>query len=246
MISTRNPSVSKEFLENLEKRTANKSESFGVKNVDNPLSHEKAEELVDSSNDSASFLWEESNAVHAPDQEVEEKELCCSEEAPKRSLANCLSDRDWLNELEYLFAAGLLDELKDTLQRSYNETENPFEFILFIMTFADHDIFSGKKSLVHMALAEFESWLEDKNKRMGEMGREMMMPTRQQQDNALEIVVTSKLLFFESIKRIFKLDCANNEFLEKHIRYLLHTGRRYKEVNINTYLFIYLFILRGY
>lgn len=226
-ISNRNPSVSKDFLENLEKRTLNKNESLKAINSNSNVTN--TDSLLPISCDKAvSSLWEN---IKDDSSDVEEREPCSSaDEAPKRTFANCLSDRDWLNEFEYLFAAGLFDELKETLQHAYNKNESPFDFVLFIMTFAEHDIFSGKKSLVHIALSEFESWLENENKKMVEMGQEVLTTTRQQKDNAMEIVVTSKLLYFETIKRLFNLDCADNGYLEKHIRYLLHTGRRYKEV----------------
>lgn len=225
-ISERNPSLSKEFIKNLERRTANKSDTLEFVQY----SHKSGNTGKNFDDSEASSSWCEQSCDTDSSQIAEEiTEHYYTEELPKRFPATSLSDRDWLDEFEYLFAAGLLDELKETLKKSFDENENPYNFILFIMTYAEHDIFSGKKSLVHIALTEFETWMENENKRMGEMGSELMIPTREQQDSALEIVVTSKLLFFEMIKRLFKLDCGDNQFLEKHIRYLLSTGRKYKE-----------------
>lgn len=227
VLSSKNPLVPKEFLKSLEKKSAQittysskteKSEYQALSMQDKAMMNEDSETTVQ-------FVGQ------IPLNNSDSDGLLCTQQ-PR--LNNCLSDRDWLEELQYLFTAGLKDDLKMMLKKSFIESKDPFNFVLFIMLYAEHDLFSGKNSLTHIMLTEFESWMEKQTE--GKTERELqnlgLIASQEHQDNAFEIVVTSKLLFFEPIKRIFKLDCSNNGFLEKHVRYLLHTGKRYKEVMI--------------
>ena len=236
VLSSKNPLVPKEFLQSLEKKSAQlttiASKTKTSVNNETPSAQEKATRMQDFVNEIQpdEQIVLNSSDVSYPDIHVQESdEITCAE---LQRLNNCLSDRDWLDELQYLSTADAKDDLKLMLTRSFSETKDPFDFVLFVMLYAEHDIFSGKNSLTHIMLAEFETWIAKQTE--GKTEKELqvlgLMASQEQQDNAFEIVVTSKLLFFEPIRRIFKLDCSNNGFLEKHIRYLLHTGRRYKEV----------------
>ncbi|XP_048579559.1 exonuclease mut-7 homolog isoform X2 [Nematostella vectensis] len=149
------------------------------------------------------------------------------------------SYRDWLEELESLYFSNLIDDLKQFLHRSFSSVDDPFDFVLYMLRFSDYDIYTGKKSIAHLTLVEFESWLQDEldNRTSEELTGLIRVPTKQHKDNALELVVTTKLLLFEPVRRAFQLDTKDNSFLEEHVRFLLHSGRRYKEAaNIATKL----------
>ena len=42
--------------------------------------------------------------------------------------------------------------------------------------------------------------------------------------------MSSTFLLFEPLKRTFQLDSGENGFLTKHVRFLMHSKRKYKEV----------------
>lgn len=148
-----------------------------------------------------------------------------------RSL-HLVSERDWLDELESLYFSDMITELKSLLPRAFEASKNCFDFVLYIVKFADFDIQAGKKSLAYLTLVEFEAWLKLKTE--GRSIQEVQLlgywPSDKHKDLALEAVVLSTFLLFEPIKRTFQLDSGDNSFLTKHVRFLMHSKRKYKEV----------------
>lgn len=161
-----------------------------------------------------------------------------------RSL-HLVSERDWLDELESLYFSGMNTELKSLLPRAFEASKNCFDFVLFVVKFADFDIQAGKKSLAYLTLVEFEAWLKSKTE--GRSIQEVQLlgywPSDNHKDLALEVVVSSTFLLFEPMKRTFQLDSGENSFLTKHVRFLMHSKRKYKEVNTKLSLVVTLYEL---
>ncbi|KAL9988623.1 hypothetical protein ACROYT_G003089 [Oculina patagonica] len=147
-----------------------------------------------------------------------------------RSL-HLVSERDWLDELESLYFSDMITELKLLLPRAFEASKNCFDFVLYVVKFADFDIQAGKKSLAYLTLVEFEAWLKSKTE--GRTIQEIQLlgywPSDNHKDLALDIVVSSTFLLFEPIKRTFQLDSGENGFLTKHVRFLMHSKKKYKE-----------------
>lgn len=149
-----------------------------------------------------------------------------------------VSDREWLDELESLYFSDMIAELKLLLPRAFEASKNCFDFVLFVVKFADFDIQAGKKSLAYLTLVEFEAWLKSKTegRSIQEVQRLGYWPSDNHKDLALEVVVSSTFLLFEPIKRTFQLDSGENGFLTKHVRFLMHSKRKYKEVRPKCFL----------
>ena len=207
-----------------------KSENIASTNQANPLpccDQTVLEE--DSDNDTGS------NTHHSRTDPNFEPSQCFDANLSARSL-HLDSEREWLVELESLYVSNLLTEMTLLLQRAFKDSRNCFDFVLDVIKFADVD--AGKKSLAYMTLIEFEDWLKLKTE-----GRDVQQlgywPSNNQKDLALE-VVSSKFLLFELVKRTFQLNSADNSFLTKHVRVLINTRGKYKEVK-TIYLKILIF-----
>ena len=208
-----------------------KSENIASTNQANPLpccDQTVLEE--DSDNDTGS------NTHHSRTDPNIEPSQCFDANLSARSL-HLDSEREWLVELESLYVSNLLTEMTLLLQRAFKDSRNCFDFVLDVIKFADVD--AGKKSLAYMTLIEFEDWLKLKTE-----GRDVQQlgywPSNNQKDLALEVVVSSKFLLFELVKRTFQLNSADNSFLTKHVRVLINTRGKYKEVK-TIYLKILIF-----
>ena len=153
----------------------------------------------------------------------------------EKSSLHFLSEREWLDELESLYFSDMITELKSLLLQAFEASKDCFDFVLFIVKFADFDIQSGKKSLAYLTLVEFEAWLKSKTEGRGIEEVKLLgyWPTDNHKDLALDVVVSSTFLLFEPIKRTFQLDEGDNGFLAKHVRFLMHSKRRYREVGTN-------------
>ena len=151
----------------------------------------------------------------------------------QKTSLHLVSEREWLDELESLYFSDMITELKLLLLRAFEASKNCFDFVLFVVKFADFDIQTGKKSLAYLTLVEFEAWLKSKTE--GRSIEEVQLlgywPTDNHKDMALDVVVSSTFLVFEPIKRTFQLDSGENGFLTKHVRFLMHSKRKYKEVS---------------
>lgn len=187
----------------------------------------------DSDNDTGS------NTHHSRTDPNIEPSQCFDANLSTRSL-HLDSERKWLVELESLYVSNLLTEMTLLLQRAFKDSRNCFDFVLDVIKFADVD--AGEKSLAYMTLIEFETWLKLKTE-----GRDVQeiqelgyWPSNNQKDLALEVVVSSKFLLFEPVKRTFKLNSADNSFLTKHVRVLIDARGKYKEVK-TIYLKILIF-----
>ena len=75
-----------------------------------------------------------------------------------------VSEREWLDELESLYFSDMITELKFLLPRAFESSKNCFDFVLYVVKFADFDIQAGKKSLAYLTVVEFEAWLKSKLK----------------------------------------------------------------------------------
>ena len=153
----------------------------------------------------------------------------------EKSSLHFLSEREWLDELESLYFSDMITELKSLLLQGFEASKDCFDFVLFIVKFADFDIQSGKKSLAYLTLVEFEAWLKSKIEGRGIEEVKLLgyWPTDKNKDLALDVVVSSTFLLFEPIKRTFQLDVGDNAFLAKHVRFLMHSKRKYREVSTN-------------
>lgn len=167
------------------------------------------------------LLHDEASSMHSTD----------SERWTENPSFHFLSERDWLDRLESAYFADMITELKQLLPRAFETSKNCFDFVIFVVKFADFDIQSGKKSLAYLTLVEFEAWLKSKCEGRSIDERKLLgyWPTDRQRDLALEVVVSLTFLLFEPIKRTFQLDVGENSFLAKHVRFLMHSKRRYKE-----------------
>lgn len=178
------------------------------------------------------LLCEETSSTYSSDTEpwVESSSQDHQTSYP-RSL-HLVSERDWLDELESLYFSDMITELKLLLPRAFEASKNCFDFVLYVIKFADFDIQAGKKSIAYLALVEFEAWLKSKTQGISVQEAERLgfWPSDNHKDLALEVVVSSTFLLFEPIKRTFQLDSGENGFLTKHVRFLMHSKRKYKEV----------------
>ena len=176
------------------------------------------------------LFCDETSSVHSSDSEVWMGNQSRNYQAYSLHLE---SERDWLDALESLYFSDMITELKVLLTRAFEASENCFDFVLYIVKFADFDIQSGKKSLAYITLVEFEAWLKSKTEGRSIDESQLLgyWPTEKQKDAALDVVVSSTFLLFEPIKRTFQLDLGDNGFLTKHVRFLMHSKRRYREVS---------------
>lgn len=178
------------------------------------------------------LLCEETSSTYSSDTEqwVESSSQDHQTSYP-RSL-HLVSERDWLDELESLYFSDMITELKLLLPRAFEARKNCFDFVLYVIKFADFDIQAGKKSIAYLTLVEFEAWLKSKTEGISVQEAERLgfWPSDNHKDLALEVVVSSTFLLFEPIKRTFQLDSGENGFLTKHVRFLMHSKRKYKEV----------------
>ena len=210
-----------------------KSENIASTNQANPLpccDQTVLEE--DSDNDTGS------NTHHSRTDPNIEPSQCFDANLSARSL-HLDSESTWLVKLESLYGSNLLTEMTLLLQRAFKDSRNCFDFVLDVIKFADVD--AGKKSLAYMTLCEFEAWLKLKTegRDVQEIQQLGYWPSNNQKDLALE-VVSSKFLLFELVKRTFQLNSADNSFLTKHVRVLINTRGKYKEVK-TIYLKILIF-----
>ena len=130
-------------------------------------------------------------------------------------------------------------KVKSCLQRALEASQNCFDFVLYVIKHADFD--GGKKSLAYVTLVEFEAWLKSKTegRNVQEIQQLGYWPSDNQKDLALEVVASSTFLLFEPVKRTFQLDSGDNSFLTKHVRFLMHSRRKYKEVKIDLRILIF-------
>ena len=195
------------------------------------MTNQKSYPCVTSDKD---LLWDETSSTYSSDSEAY---LVSSQhfdaDLATRSL-HLVSEREWLDELESLYFSDMLIELKSLLPRAFEVSRNCFDFVLYVIKFADFDIQAGKKSLAYMTLVEFEAWLKSKTegRNVQEIQQLGYWPSDNQKDLALEVVASSTFLLFEPVKRTFQLDSGDNSFLTKHVRFLMHSRRKYKEVKI--------------
>lgn len=149
---------------------------------------------------------------------------------------HCVSE--WLDILQSLCVSDMV-KAKSLLRTALDSSRNCFNFVLYVIEHADFD--GGEKSLAYVTLVEFEAWLESKTEGMDiqKVEQQGYCPSNEQRDLALELVVSSKFLLFELVRRTFKLNSADNSFLTKHVEFLI-TRREYKEVK-TIYLKILIF-----
>jgi hypothetical protein len=138
-----------------------------------------------------------------------------------------------LTNLEAVFTqedkAKFLGVLNDTLRST-----PPYSFLLYLVENHYSNVLEGKKSLAHVSLMQFDKW-------QSEGLFTEVAPTEMEKDRALWIVTTCKLYLFDLCNKVFKLDSKGNEYLQRHIYYLLQSKKRYKEVSemiIKLYLLI--------
>lgn len=136
---------------------------------------------------------------------------------------------DWsfmekLNNLETVFSLPdkemFLTLLKETLQL----VTSPYSFLLYLVENHYSKVTEGKNSMAHIALSQFQKW-------HNEEPFSKLSPNKMERDHALWIVTTHKLYLFDLCNKVFKLDSKGNEFLQRHIYYLLKNKRKYKEVS---------------
>lgn len=184
------------------------------------------------------LLCEETSSTYSSDSEVWVRSTSQHHQTSYARSLHLVSERDWLDELESLYFSDMITELKLLLPRAFEASKNCFDFVLYVVKFADFDIQAGKKSLAYLTLVEFEAWLKSKTegRSIQEAQRLGYWPSDNHKDLALEAVVSSTFLLFEPIKRTFQLDSGENSFLSKHVRFLMHSKRKYKEVRIKSFV----------
>jgi len=189
-------------------------------------------------NGNKDLLCEETSSTYSSDSEACMGSTSQDHETNYARSLHLVSQRDWLDELESLYFSDMITELKLILPRAFEANKNCFDFVLFVVKFADFDIQAGKKSLAYLTLVEFEAWLKSKTegRSIQEVQRLGYWPSDNHKDLALEVVVSSTFLLFEPIKRTFQLDSGENGFLTKHVRFLMHSKRKYKEVRKTFFL----------
>ena len=128
-----------------------------------------------------------------------------------------------LTRLEAVFTQEDKSNFYDMLKETLNFTQ-PYSFLLYLIENHYSNVIEGKKSLAHVALTQFDKWRSE-----GLFAD--MAPTEMEKDRALWIVTTRKLYLFDLCNIVFKLDSKGNEYLQRHIYYLLQSKKRYKEVS---------------
>jgi hypothetical protein len=118
-----------------------------------------------------------------------------------------------------------LDKLKQTLN-----CMPPYSFLLYLVENHYANVLEGKKSLAHVALTQFDKWRSE-----GLFAE--VAPTEMEKDRALWIVTTRKLYLFDLCNKVFNLDSKGNEYLQRHIYYLLQSKKRYKEVSYKVVIY---------
>ena len=178
------------------------------------------------------LLCEETSSTYSSDSEAWVGPTSQDHQRSYARSHHLVSEREWLDELESLYFSDMITELKLLLPRAFESSKNCFDFVLYVVKFADFDIQAGKKSLAYLTVVEFEAWLKSKTEGRGiqEAQRLGFWPSDNHKDLALEAVVSSTFLLFEPLKRTFQLDSGENGFLTKHVRFLMHSKRKYKEV----------------
>ena len=128
-----------------------------------------------------------------------------------------------LNNLETAFSSADKEMFSTLLRRTLQSVPSPYSFLLYLVENYYSNVIEGKSSMAHMALTKFDKWHKD-----GLFS--VFFPAEMEKDRALWIVTTRKLYLFDLCNKVFKLDTKGNEFLQKHVHYLLDTKKRYKEV----------------
>ena len=246
-LSVSNPDVSKEFLQHLESRKNYHpqstvpwpNEDVNCQKVLKRLHKETDYSLWDYNDQGSSQTSSDKDGVDkGPDDKAQTRnnggEPVSQYSVHNRSYQDILSEKDCLNYLETLLYSDMKEETIEALYTGFDGANNPMSLVLYIIKFASFDYCSNKKSLAYITLTEFEKWLGLKRDGLSEIEQKDLglVATHELKDLALEVVVTSKPMLFEPIKRIYQLDCANNGFLEKHVRFLLFSKKKYKEVRI--------------
>ena len=259
-LSVVNPAVSRSFLENLESKKILAAQSTQLGQSQNVASHEHGES---SYGEEEQWTWNsdyKENCHMSSNTDIDKKNFTMtmgkqvfehinqpethSQSSNKNSVNelsyDTVSERDLLRELEAFSVSELKEETVACLHRAFNSSCNPFSLVLYIVRFATFDYCSNKKSLAYVTLTEFDKWLDGKTQGLSKLEQQNLglVPPDELKDSALEIVTTSKLMLFEPIKNIYQLDCKNNGFLEKHIRFLLHSRNKYKEVRMSLFSLI--------
>ncbi|CAB3998303.1 exonuclease mut-7 homolog, partial [Paramuricea clavata] len=126
-----------------------------------------------------------------------------------------------LTHLEAVFTQEDKPTFLDKLKQTLNCTP-PYSFLLYLVENHYANMLEGKKSLAHVALTQFDKWRSE-----GLFAE--VAPTEMEKDRALWIVTTRKLYLFDLCNKIFDLDSKGNEYLQRHIYYLLQSKKRYKE-----------------
>ena len=129
---------------------------------------------------------------------------------------------DKLTHLEVVFMQEDKPTFLDTLKQTLVCTP-PYSFLLYLVENYCSNVLEGKKSLAHVVLTEFDKW-------RGEGLFTNESPVEMEKDRALWIVTTRKLYLFDLCNKVFKLDSKGNEYLQRHVYYLLQSKKKYKEV----------------
>ena len=135
---------------------------------------------------------------------------------------------DWeymekLADLESVFSLPEKDQFLVKLRKTLECVPSPHSFLLYLVENYYSNVIEGKNSLAHIALTNFLKWRKDEQFCTSE-------PTEMEKDRALWIVTTRKLFLFDLCNKVFHLDSKGNEYLQRHIYYLLESKKRYKEV----------------
>ncbi|XP_028395062.1 exonuclease mut-7 homolog [Dendronephthya gigantea] len=131
---------------------------------------------------------------------------------------------DFMEKLTHLEAAFTQEEkptFLDTLKQTLDCTP-PYSFLLYLIENYCSNVLEGKKSLAHVVLTEFDKWQSE-----GLFNN--ISPVEMEKDRALWIVTTRKLYLFDLCSKVFKLDSKGNEYLQRHVYYLLQSRKKYKE-----------------
>ena len=131
---------------------------------------------------------------------------------------------DFMEKLTHLEAVFTQEDKETFLGVLDNTLRNtpPYCFLLYLIENHYSNVLEGKKSLAHVSLTQFDKWQSE-----GLFSE--VAPTEMEKDRALWIVTTRKLYLFDLCNKVFKLDSKGNEYLQRHIYYLLQSKKRYKE-----------------
>ena len=127
-----------------------------------------------------------------------------------------------LTRLEAVFTQEDKSVFLDILKETLNSTP-PYSFLLYLIENHYSNVIEGKKSLAHVALTQFSKWRSE-----GLFAD--VVAAEMEKDRALWIVTTRKLYLFDLCNSVFNLDSKGNEYLQRHVYYLLQSKKRYKEV----------------